>query len=34
MVTEGDQILGCEHTMKYTDDVLQICTPETDSVIN
>ena len=29
MVTEGDQTLGGEHTMKYADDVLQNCTIET-----
>lgn len=28
MVTEGDQILGGEHIMQYTDNVLY-CTPET-----
>ena len=25
MVTEGGQTLGGEHTMQYTDDVLQNC---------
>ena len=30
MVTEGDLTRGGEHTIQYTtDDVLQICTPET-----
>lgn len=28
MVTEGDQASGGEHTIKYTDGVLQSCTPE------
>ena len=29
MVTEGDFTLGGEHTIQYTDDVLQNCTLET-----
>ena len=29
MGMEGDLTLGGEHTMKYTNDVLQNCTPET-----
>ena len=29
MVMEGDLIWGGEHTIQYTDDVLQNCTPET-----
>lgn len=29
MATEGDQTLGGEFTMQYTDDVVQICTFET-----
>ena len=29
MVMEGDLTQGDEHTMHYTDDVLQNCTPET-----
>ena len=28
MSMEGDLILGGEHTMQYTDDVLQNCTLE------
>ena len=34
IVTEGDQALGGEYTMQYTDDVLQICTPDTLNGIN
>ena len=26
---EGDLVWGGEHTIQYTDDVLQNCTPET-----
>ena len=29
MVIEGDLTWGGEHTIQYTDDVLQNCTPET-----
>ena len=29
MVMEGDQTLGSEHTIQYTDDVLQNYVPET-----
>ena len=29
MVMEGYLTLGGEHTIQYTDDVLQSCTPET-----
>ena len=29
MATEGDLTLDGEHTMQYTDDVLQNCPPET-----
>ena len=29
MVMEGDLTWGGEHTVQYTDDVLQSCTPET-----
>ena len=29
MVTKGDLISDGEHTIQYTDDVLQDCTPET-----
>lgn len=29
MVTEEDQTLGVEHTMQYTDNVLQNCTQAT-----
>ena len=29
MVMEGDLTWGGEHTIQYTDDVLQNCTPET-----
>ena len=29
MVIEEDLALGSEHTVQYTDDVLQNCTPET-----
>ena len=29
MVTEGDVTVGHEHTMQYTDGVLQSCTLET-----
>lgn len=29
MVMEGNETLGGEHTMKYTDDILESCTPET-----
>ena len=29
MVMEGDLTWGGEHTMQYTDDILQNCTPET-----
>ena len=29
MVTEGDWTWGGEHTLQYTDGVLQNCTPET-----
>lgn len=28
MMTEEYQTLGVEHTMEYTDDVLQNCAPE------
>ena len=28
MVMEGDVTWGGEHTIQYTDDVLQNCTPE------
>ena len=28
MVREGDLTLGGEHTIQYTDDILQNCTPE------
>ena len=30
---EGDLTLGAEHTIKYTDDVLQNCTPETRIIL-
>ena len=33
MVMEGDQIWGGEHTIQYTDDVLQKCTPETYMIL-
>ena len=29
MVIEGDLTWGGEHTIQYTDDVLENCTPET-----
>ena len=29
MVMEGDLTRGGEHTIEYTDDVLEYCTPET-----
>ena len=29
MVMEGDLTWGGKHTIQYTDDVLQNCTPET-----
>ena len=29
MVTEGDLTLGGKHTVQYSDDLLQSCTPET-----
>ena len=33
MLLEGDLTLGREHTIQYTDDVLQNCTPETYIVL-
>ena len=33
MVMEGDMTWGGEHTIQYTDDVLQNCTPETYIVL-
>ena len=32
MVMEGDLTQGGEHTVQYTDDVLQNCTPETSTI--
>ena len=34
MVMKGDLTLGGEHTIQYTDDVLQNCTPETDTIVS
>ena len=34
MVMERDLTWGGEHTIQYTDDVLQNCTPETYNFIN
>ena len=33
MVMEGDLGWSSEHTIKYTDDVLQGCTPETYMIL-
>ena len=33
MVMEGDLTWGGEHTIQYTDDVLQNCTPETYTIL-
>ena len=30
---EGDQTWGGEHTVQYTDDVLQNCAPETPIIL-
>ena len=33
MVMKGDQTLGGEHTIQYTDDVLQNCALETYKIL-
>ena len=33
MVMEGELTWGGEHTVQYTDEVLQNCTPETSTIL-